>query len=247
MPKALSRLGQRGNPSFQIAIGARPVRRWNSWYDPELVTQAGEKILMDLDTWAISELRKHKLVWSSWGSAQTLGGLHTPIADSGWGIRRVNGINPKKLRLFFLSLLWRAAATSRPEFAGVQMPADDLEQLRIMLCSSDPEPISFYPSQLTQLSTVGDMHNYAPIADVKTIPSLEEGGVPRDLPFFRFYFDGLIAHTHRHASDDGFTASLGHMIVGGDKKLTFGTQTYERSMQASTVNSVVTRALRAWK
>lgn len=244
---ALSRLSQQGKPSFQIAIGARPVRRWNSWYDPKLVTQPGEKILMDLDTWAISELRKHKLVWSSWGPAQTLGGLHTPIANSGWGIRRVEGIDPKKLRLFFLSLLWRAAATSRLEFAGVQMPSDDLERLRVMLCSRNPEPISFYPSQLTQLSTVGVVHNYAPIADLKTIPSLEEGTAPRDLPIFRFYLDGLIAHMHRHASDDGFTASLGHMIVGADKELTFATQTYERSLQARTVNTVVTRALRAWK
>ena len=45
----------------------RPVWRSNSWYDYNLVTAKGEKILSEIDDLAISELRKHKLIWSGFG------------------------------------------------------------------------------------------------------------------------------------------------------------------------------------
>jgi hypothetical protein len=54
-------------PLTQGGRGRPPIRRWSSWYDPCLVTQAGEAILAEYDNWAIQELRKNKLIWSSWG------------------------------------------------------------------------------------------------------------------------------------------------------------------------------------
>jgi len=239
IPKALTKPVQKGFPFVQFQSGAPPVRRWSSWYDPELVTHEGEKILEKLDTWAITEFQKNKLIWSSWGTDCTLGSLHTPIGNSSWGIREVKGIDPKRLRLFFLSLLWRAAATSRGEFADVQLPPEDLEQLRHMICSHDVEPISFYPVQLTQLSTIGIIHNHAPIADAKRIPSIELGTFTRSLQIYRFYFDGLIAHIHRHASDDGTTSSLGNLIVGAEETLIISTQTYEGSYQGENLAAIM--------
>lgn len=244
IPRAFSRLPSSPLPSLQLTIGERPIRRWTGWYDDELVVRQGEDILMKLDSWAVGQLRRHRMVWSGWGSARTLGDLHRPIADSGWGFRRVEGIDLRKLRLFFHSLLWRAAATTRPEFADVTLPDEDLEQLRLMLTSAARAPIDFYPVKITQLSTMGPIHNCAPIADTKRIPAIDD--LPaQDLPIFRFYFDGLVAHFHRHARDDGSTAELGHLVVGGDDKLTFGTQTYERSTQSLMVDTVSARALDA--
>jgi len=169
IPKAFTKPEQPGLPLVQFNSGARPIRRWSSWYDPQLVTQSGESILAAFDTWAVSELRKQKLVWSGWGHNRTLGTSHHAISGTPWGIRKIEGINKKSLRMFFLTLLWRAAATTLPEFSEVVLPDKDLEQLRQMICMSIVEPISFYPAYLIQLSTIGIAHNHAVIAQVKEI------------------------------------------------------------------------------
>jgi hypothetical protein len=241
IPKALTRPDKMGLPFIQYGSGTLSRKRWSSWYDPQLVTQSGEMILSAIDTWAIAELRGKKLVWSGWGDSRTLGSLHHPISGTPWGIRKLEGINRARLRLFFLTLLWRAAVTALPEFSEVDLPPEDLEQLRQMICLGNVEPISFYPAQLTQLSTLGVIHNHTPIAQMKTIPSLDSTP-PRDIPIFRFYFDGLIAHIHRQSSDDGYTSDLGNLIVGAEETLVINTQTYEESFQQLNMESVISEA-----
>jgi hypothetical protein len=238
IPKALTKPSQKGAPLVQHGIGLRPKRRWSSWFDPMLVTNEGEKILAELDTWAIREFRKHKLVWSSWGGSNSLGDLHTPIEDSPWGIRKIGGIDPIKIRLFFLSLLWRAAQTSLHEFKEINIPAEDIERIRKMLCGESLEPISFYPIQLTQLSTIGVIHNYTPISDLKVIKGIG-GSKDIAIPIYRFYFDGLIAHFHLQSSDSGLTSRLGNLIVGAEKSLILTTQTYDFSLQKEHFTEII--------
>lgn len=242
IPKALTTPSHKGLPFMQSKSDAKPVRRWSSWYDSHLVTKAGEDILAEFDTWAISELRKQKLVWSSWGKKKNLGSLHSTASGTPWGVRNVEGIDPIKLRLFFLSLLWRAAATNLPEFAEVQLPQTDLETLRKMLLNRTTEPISFYPTTIIQLSTIGVIHNHAPIADIKRIPSIKQGEASLELPIFRFYFDGLIAHIHNQSSDDGYTSALGNLIVGASQTLVFTTHTYEESFQRKNLITVMSES-----
>ncbi|WP_420476522.1 hypothetical protein [Noviherbaspirillum sp. ST9] len=233
IPKALTKPAQKGVPFFQLRADGPPIKRWNSWYDTELVTRAGEDILAEFDTWAINELRKHRLIWSSWGKDRSLGSHHRPIKETPWGIRKLDGIDSKKLRLFFLTLLWRAAATNLPEFSDVRLPQEDLERLRLMICNRIVEPVSFYPVQLTQLSTIGIIHNHAPICELKAIRSPAPDMPDRKMLVYRFYFDGLIAHIHAHSSDDGFTSELGNLIVGMENSLLVPTQTYENSYQSN--------------
>jgi hypothetical protein len=238
IPKALTRPAQRGMPFLQLRPDGPPLRRWSSWYDPELVTRAGEDILEALDSWAIEELRRHKLVWSSWGTNRSLGELHEPIVGTAWGVRRVDGIDPGRLRMFFLSLLWRAAATRVPEFSEVQLSTEELEQLRTMVCDGNAEPRALYPIQLTQLSTMGIVHNHAPLSDLKILPNLT-GGKPRAIPIFRFYFDGLIAHFHSPSAGADFATGAENLIVGMEPTLLVSTQTYEGSLQGNRVASII--------
>jgi hypothetical protein len=239
IPKALTRPSINGAPLEQGGYRSPPTRRWDSWYDTQLVTDAGEKILEDLDTWAIGALRKHKLVWSGWRRAnQAPSDIHTLIPGTGWGVRIIEGINPHKLRLFFLSLLWRAAATDLMEFSEVVLPPNELETLRLMLLQGDSTPLSFYPAHLIQLSTVGIIHNHSPITGIKSIPPVEEDP-PRKIPIFRFYLDGLVVHIHRHASDSGYTESMRPLVVGGDKKLFVSTVMYEKSLQRDIIRQTI--------
>jgi hypothetical protein len=244
IPKALTKPGQRGRPFIQLEPGMPPIRRWSSWYDPALVTQVGEDILTELDTWGIAELRRRKLVWSSWGASQELGLLHHKIGDSGWGIRKLEDLDSTRMRRFLQSLLWRAAASDLREISVVALPADDLERLRLAVSSGSLEDIAFYPAQITQLSTVGPIHNHAPQLQMKAISRIEdddtgEVNVERNIPFYRFYFDGLIIHFHAHASDDGFTAATGNFIVGAEVDLLVTTQTYSESFHESLIHGIL--------
>ena len=152
LPKALTSAEGLGPGLIEMGNG-RTGRRSSSWYDPRLVTEAGERILAEYDNWAIQALRAQQLVWSGWGPMQELSG-HTPFGPR-IGVRKLTGVDWKKLRLFFLSLLWRAGATDRVEFREVTLPEPELEQLRLMLIHSNPYPLDFYPISLTQFSTIG--------------------------------------------------------------------------------------------
>lgn len=175
--------------------GSRPKRSWSSWYDPGLVIKKGEEILARYDNWGVKQLRKTELVWSGWGNKKRLPiDSAYGVEGSRYGIRQLDCTNPAMLRLFFLSLLWRAAATTLPEFHAVQLPPQDLERLRKMLVAGNPEPSGFYPISLLQIVTRGPAHNLAPIA--KDLGPLDVNGVPA-FKTFRFYFDGLIVHVHR--------------------------------------------------
>jgi hypothetical protein len=203
----------------------------------------GEAILAELDSWAIAQLRKHQLVWSGWGPIQSLSGDHDRIGDTGFGLRKVTNIDGKKLRLFFLSLLWRAAASSHPGFSEVTVETEDLEKLRIMLLAGDAGSPSYFSIQLTQISTLGPSQNLAPLARIKTIPAYED--VPEKLvPYFRFYFDGLAAHIHRQDNDDA--KELGAMVVGQTDTLALTTVTYAESFQRKNLGLLMAEAYRDW-
>jgi hypothetical protein len=214
----------------------------DSWYDRSLVTREGEDILAALDSWAITELRKHKLVWTGWGPMTVLNADHDAINGTPWGIRRIKLIDTRRLRLFLLSLLWRAAASSRPEFSGVALPPEDLEFLRTMIIRGNPAPLYFYPMALVQLSTMGEIHNHTPFADVKHVPAI--GDEPeRLIPIFRFYFDGLIIHVHQQATDSGYEARLGSLIVGNSEELAVSTVTFEASYQLENLRTTVAESI----
>jgi hypothetical protein len=175
-----------------------------------------------------------------------LGSLHTPVPGTPWGVRKVKVDEPNKLRLFFLSLLWRAAASGMPEFSEVQLPAADLDQLGNMIVGQHPHVISFYPTVLTQLSTTGIVHNMTPLAQIKRVPELVDSSgrsTERHIPIFRFYFDGLVAHMHRHATDDGYTESLGDFFIGADSELTVTTVTYEHSFEHENLSYVMAETI----
>ena len=165
------------------------------------------------------------------GNANSLPADQTIIDVEGRGYRSVEGIDFIKLRLFLLSLSWRAAASRTPEMSRVKLPDVDLERIRLLILTGDPGPMSFYPAQIIQLSTHGPTHNQTPIETIKTIPSFTEGVPEVEIPIFRFYFDGLIVHFHRHESDDGYTASVGNLVVGAKNILSFITLPYNISFQ----------------
>ncbi|MGH6963808.1 MAG: hypothetical protein ACREE0_04960 [Phenylobacterium sp.] len=208
-----------------------------SWYDQNIVTAAGEAILGRYDDWAIKLLRRQQLVWSGW-QGNKLKGQVAIDRKSGWGYRLLVHEDWATLRLFLLSLLWRAAVSKMPEFQEVVLPREDLDQIGAILVAGSLGPPELYPATLIQLSTKGPRHNHTPITGVKELaPSGPRLG--RSMRFFRFYFDGLIVHFERDVRTAGELNSLGRMVVGSDPTLGVLARPYEGSFQAETLASVM--------
>lgn len=246
IPKALTKPAIAGFPFVENWSGSRPTRKWSSWYDNKLVTAEGEAILAALDNWAIPELRKHKLVWSGWGPLQSLplGPDHDLIGNTGFGLRKVRGLDANRLRLFFLSLLWRAAASTHYGFAEIKLPPQELARLGDMLLANDPGAPSYFSIQLTQISTLGPAQNLTPIAQKKQIPAV--GDVQEhSRPIFRFYFEGLVAHIHLDDAEYE-TNKLGPLVLGLEDSIAISTVTYEMSFQRKNLMKLMAEAYTNW-
>ncbi|MCV3208373.1 hypothetical protein OHD62_28215 [Mesorhizobium sp. YC-39] len=241
IPKALTKPEAPGHPFWEAGSGSRPMRRYSSWYDNRLVTQSGEDILEKLDGWAIKKLRFHRLVWSGWGPMLKLSGFDR-IPGTQWGLRPLHDPDWLRLRLFFLSLLWRAAASDRREFKEMSLPSDHLEQLRKMVVTGDAKPLEFYPISLTQLSTLGVIHNQTPFPDDKWVP--EAGKRPEHfVPIFRFYFDGLISHFDRRPADELIHANLDDLHLGYSDRVVVTAIPYEESFQQKNIETIISEAV----
>jgi hypothetical protein len=209
-----------------------------------LVTQEGEEILATYDNWAINELRRLELVWSGWGNKTSL-----PSEDwkgtfpRGYGLREVRCSNPNKLRLFFLSLLWRAAATDLPEFHAIGVNVDELERLRIMVTTANPYPLDFFPIRLLQVITKGFDHNLSPVS--LDWGHAHVGSEQIRMRLFRFYFDGLITHFHRDDGNKMMEIMPAHLI-GFSSDLRVQTQTFEDSFQFKNMMQHVAEGTQQW-
>jgi hypothetical protein len=195
IPLALTRLSVTGSKHVETGIGLGAKHRSSSWYDGQLVTRAGEDILAAIDSAGIDELRRHRLVWSGWWPDLALEAEDFVLRESKPWLRKVRIDNPTLLQLFFLSLLWRAGASRRPEFAQIALGDEVLTDLRLRLVSRDPGRFEDYPTQLFQVITPGVRHNRTPLLERKQTLDLSLAPGP-EISYVRFYFDGLVAHVH---------------------------------------------------
>lgn len=242
IPKALTRPAIQGAPFIQAAPGRRPVRCFGSWFDRELVTREGEDILEYLDTLAIAEMRRLKLLWSAPFTDPPSDG--TRAISEIVAMRRIRGVNGPVLRRFLLSLPWRAAATKRPGFEDIALRGDELEHLGDLVTGRRTADQDFYPVTLMQLLPPCEARNMAPIA--LTLPEVGEPGNPSStLSGSRFYFDGLVANFQRPEPFATDTDGSGVEFVGGDT-LVVGLIDFRSSFQKKNNDLVIAESNVAW-
>lgn len=116
-------------------------------------------------------------------------------------IRTVFFEKPNLIKLFFLSLVWRAAASERREMDDVIIPSDILEDIRLRVFNKEIGDIRDYPVHLHQITTLGDKHNRTPLLEAAY--AIDEGGNQTDVVLnrVRIYIDGLVAHVYLYKSD----------------------------------------------
>lgn len=245
IPKALTAPDTPGERFIEAGRGARPIRRFSSWFDHQLVITAGEKILSEIDDAGISELRRHRLIWSGWDGKKK---LHVkeycvpPDPVSGVGVRHIANYDSSKLRLFFLSLLWRSLATKIKEFSYLDNIGVDLDLLGELLVKKDPGPHKFLPIVISQISTVGFTHNHSPTIQEITH---EVAGVEAVYRFYRFYMQGVIAHIYVGDCESVVSASPG-VFVGGEDRLVVISHKFENSRQFEEAKSSMIESIQAW-
>lgn len=192
IPRALTRLSRTGEKFIESGIGERIAMVSDSWYDLKLVVRQGEDILADIDDIGIRELRENHLIWSGWGghdALQTLLGI-----DSNSPLRGLRLQNTKNLRLFFLSLLWRAGASELRHFRHVALTSEEIEDLRKRILNRETGPQEDYPIILHQICDRGAPHNRVPLLEEEVI--VIEGEPDRKATYVRFYFEGLVARIY---------------------------------------------------
>lgn len=230
IPLALTSPVVKGARFIESGRGNRPIRRFTSWFDHQMVISEGEEILSKIDSAGISELRKHKLVWSGWAGHHKLRRSDyavPPDPNSGLGIRLIEGVDAGKLRLFFLSILWRSLKTGIKEFSFLPRDGVDLDRLGRIIVDGDSGHYGYHPVVLDQISTIGISHNQSPTFHTMEIP-FEEG--VRVVDFYRLYMQGLVVHIYPENCDD-FLSNMPALFVGGHEKLWVFARKFEETRQ----------------
>lgn len=246
LPASLTKPEFSGGMLFQHGAGRRAQKRRTSWYDPAMVVASGEKILSDLDDQGIRILRQHRLVWSGFGPATRVEPdiLISDFAPDykDYGLRKVQLSDPELLRRFFMSLLWRASASSLPEMQDVKLSQEDEHRLKSYLTSGFDLPLNFFPISLTQHHDIGFRHNHTPIRRSKKISPFGDDSSPT-VPIYRFYFDGLVAHFHDLSSTQVNDSFINALILGHGTELLVSCVPWKRSAQFETLVHVAEESL----
>jgi hypothetical protein len=129
IPRSFYSLGQKGpinGKVIRLKIDDTVIKRSpNGEYDETILTHEGEKYFKEIDTYAFDCLIKR-------GQEATLyhDGENPLCAE-------IEKYDYKKLKLFFISLLWRAGVSTRPMFSNVSLGLHEAN-LRRMILESDP-------------------------------------------------------------------------------------------------------------
>ena len=151
--------------------GIYPKKSWTGIYDDKIVTQEGEKIFLEWDDYAF------KLLVEQADSAKPLKHGGSIVAYT------YDNYNYEKLKLFFLSVLWRAGASSQKCFKRVNL-GPHLEILREAIIDSNPGNSDFYA---TFLALFDDEQSWAKIMDPFQVRF-------NGIKFYKFYMGNIVAY-----------------------------------------------------
>lgn len=180
-------------------------RELDACRDDHLMTAKGEKITADYDDAAIRLFRKYRLTYATRRNKDTL-----EIEDTGLVPYTIIDLQTKDIsyiKLFALSLLWRAAASTREEFANVTLETDEREELRLAVANYDAKDPSFFPCIFTVFDHATEL--------VKVNPYVVQLLTDE---FYRFFLDGVVCYVSKK-SRPSEGSNFGLWNVGASSEL----------------------------
>ena len=154
----------------------------------------------------------------------------------------MTGVNSERLRLFFLSILWRSLKTRIKEFSYLPNIGVDLDRIGRMIITKDSGDFGYHPIALDQISTLGFAHNHSPTIQEITF-EFEDG--TRKVEFYRLYMQGIVAHIYPESCTD-LTEKMAALFVGGHEKLWVYARKFEFTRQFKEANFEIESTSLRW-
>ncbi|SCC41229.1 hypothetical protein GA0061071_12222 [Kosakonia oryzendophytica] len=232
LPKSLTLLNSKGERAIQTSLNGFAKKRFPGWYDNQLCIAEGEEILSKIDDSGIKALRNHLLIWSGWPKDMHSLNTNDCLIDhnnyeEGIGLRAIKNIDWKAVKLFILSLLWRAAASERDEMSEIKLPDPMLEKLRKAIIEYDALSVTDFPVNLYQIGDKGAEHNRTPILEKIDFVLPPPYGT-RVYNVCRIYLDGMIAYVTLDPDED-FSEIFKSNLLGYDDSLLVFVHKFDKS------------------
>jgi hypothetical protein len=245
IPRAYSNLNLDKNIRVELGqFGKRPKIRHDSWFDTKLVTAEGEKLLAKHDFAFAKQAGRFGFCWR-----------HHPVkgfdaaSDKdpvfGGQIYTFKNVDAKAVRIFFLSLLWRAVCTDLPGFKEIRVDVISREKLRKIVAGEVPAHDADFPISLVALTSRGQPQNLSPIRSKIAIPQISDG-LRSSLKIFRFFVDGLVAHIGRKSMDFDLRNCWRNRVLGVDFPTIIIGRPYEGSWQEQNLEFLQEEFVRDW-
>lgn len=176
----------------------RPLKRFTGWYDTNILSHRGEEIIARYDDHAAKVLLN-----AGWTYRRRRHPDHPDVLVDDFlpgKLYDIPDVDTKKLKLFGLSLLWRAAVSELDTFSHIRLRPSFLEHLRVRVLEGEAGRSDDIPVYLNLFDSSKELSKIAPIE-------------LKDRPFFYFFLDGVVCYVARGRNNMA-SKRLGAQLIG---------------------------------
>lgn len=157
----------------------RSKKRFTGWYDENILGAEGEALLAQYDTAAAHYFIDRGLTYRMRRSSVDLNVLVDPLLPD--QIYIMHDVDTNQLRLFALSLLWRAAVSSLDPFDKIIVSPAHLTDIAARLRAGNAGDYRDYPVRFAVFDGADELTKMAPT-------------ILREQPSVRFFLDGVVCY-----------------------------------------------------
>lgn len=178
----------------------RPIKRFTGWYDSSILSQEGEALIARYDDAATKTFLN-----AGWTYRRR---RHPDLPEvlvdnfSANQLYTIDNVDTDLVKLFGLSLLWRAAVSSLETFNSIRLKEDFLEDLRLRILAGEAGKPLDIPVYFSLFDGSEELTRVAPTAI-------------NNHPFYRFFLDGVVCYVGRGRANM-FSRRVPTLMVGAE-------------------------------
>jgi hypothetical protein len=187
-------------PFLECDSQTPPKKRFTGWYDQGILGFEGERLIAKYDDDAARCFIQNGFTYRKRRDPHEINRLGSRFLAG--QVYEITNFDTARMRLFALSLLWRAAVTSLEAFTSVRVSPSHLTDIRNRLVSGNPGPPREYPVYFGVFCDAEELTKVAPYRH-------------RNHPFYRFFLDGVVCYVspRRRVADVG---KYGPLLAGSE-------------------------------
>ena len=189
-------------PFMECSPAARSKKRYSGWYDPRILGSDGEALIAKYDDAAAKCFIENGYTYWRRRDKIDINRLSNRFtADETYSVEVKD---TRQIRLFALSLLWRAAVSKLDAFSGVNLLPGHVRDIRNRLLTGRPGNHLDYPVYFGVFCDGQELSKIGPFR-------------PNGHPFIRFFLDGVLCYISprkrlKNASDYGL------LLAGAERR-----------------------------